>query len=263
MVKKSTASFIFLLLIHQLSFAQELLGIWKGTLTQGSGGCFPEYHVELQITSIKNNVLSGVCYHYSDVTNYVKKNFEGVYNPVTKGVSLSEKQILTFHIPQECTPCIRYYSLVHVKDVKKEYLSGDWGGVVLNTGTACSPGRITLTRALESEFSHIQEIKVDTGKILLDFYDNGEIDGDTVSVMLNNAVLVSHQRLALKPVTVEVKVDLEHPQQEVTMVGENLGSIPPNTALLIITSGKKRYRLYLKSTEIKSAQVRFIYEKPD
>jgi hypothetical protein len=104
---------------------------------------------------------------------------------------------------------------------------------------------------------------VDTGTIRLDFYDNGEIDGDTVSVLLNNEVLVSRQRLALQPVTVEVGVDLQHPQQEITMVGENLGSIPPNTALLIITSGKKRYRLYLRSTAQKNAQVRFVYEKPD
>lgn len=252
-----------ILLVSTLALtAQGLAGIWKGTLTQAPGGCFPEYHVELQIT-VRDNIISGVCYHYSDVTNYVKKSFEGVYNPATKAISINEKSMLTFHIPQECTPCIRYYSLVHVKDVKKEYLSGDWGGVVLNTNTPCAPGRITLTRALQSEFDHIQEIKVDTGKIRLDFYDNGEIDGDTVSVLLNNDVLVSHQRLALKPITVEVAVDLQHPQQEVTMVGDNLGSIPPNTALLIITSGKKRYRLYLKSTEQKNAQVRFIYEKPD
>jgi len=46
------------------------------------------------------------------------------------------------------------------------------------------------------------------------------------------------------------------------MVAENLGDIPPNTALLIITAGNKRYSLYLTSTEKKNAQVRFIYESP-
>jgi hypothetical protein len=45
------------------------------------------------------------------------------------------------------------------------------------------------------------------------------------------------------------------------MVGENLGAIPPNTALLLITSGTKHYRLYLRSTAQKNAQVRFVYEK--
>ena len=46
------------------------------------------------------------------------------------------------------------------------------------------------------------------------------------------------------------------------MVAENLGDIPPNTALLIITAGNKRYQLYLTSTEKKNAQVRFIYQRP-
>ena len=261
MVKKAAFLILFLVVGFFPQAQHELNGIWKGTLTQAPGGCFPQYHIELQLT-VKNGIVSGVCYHYSDVTNYVKKSFEGIYNSATKALSLSEKNILTFHIPQECTPCIRSYSLAYVKDVQQEHLSGEWGGVVLNTSTPCSPGRITLTRALQSDFDHIQEIKVDTGKIQLHFYDNGEIDGDTVSVLLNQNILVSNQRLALQPIRVEVAVDPEHPQQEITMVGENLGSIPPNTALLIITSGKKRYRLYLKSTVQKHAQVRLIYEKP-
>ncbi len=244
-------------------FCQEINGIWKGTLTQSPGGCFPQYHIELQITGISNNMVTGICYHYSDVTNYVKKNFEGVYNPETKMVSISEKQLLTFRIPQDCTPCIRYYSLLYKKDDRKEYLSGDWGGMVHNTSTACSPGRIILNRATVSEFDHIQEIAVDTGTIRLDFYDNGEIDGDTISVLLNNTVLVSQQRLALKPITVEVKIDLDNSEQEITMVAENLGAIPPNTALLIVTAGNKRYQLYLSSNGKKNAQVRFIYRKSD
>ena len=102
---------------------------------------------------------------------------------------------------------------------------------------------------------------VDTGTIQLSFYDNGEIDGDTISVKLNNTVLVSNQRLAAKPIVVEIKVDGDNSEQEITMVAENLGSIPPNTALLIVKAGNKKYQLYLKSTGTKNAQVRFIYRK--
>jgi hypothetical protein len=140
-------------------------------------------------------------------------------------------------------------------------LSGDWGGVVMNGSAACTPGKIVLKRVAKSEFNHIQEIKVDTGIIKLDFYDNAEIDGDSITVMLDNRVLVSHQKLGLKPVSLEIKVDLEHPEQEVTMIADNLGSIPPNTAMLIITAAEKKYRLFMTSDKQRSAQVRFIYEK--
>jgi hypothetical protein len=131
---------------------------------------------------------------------------------------------------------------------------------VYNGSAACTPGRIVLQRVQKSEFDHIREIKVDTGTIRLEFYDNAEVDGDTISVTVNNKTLVSHQRLGLKPISVEVKVDLEHPEQEVTMVGENMGSIPPNTALLIVTAGRKRYQLYLASNGKKNAQVIFVYD---
>jgi hypothetical protein len=61
---------------------------------------------------------------------------------------------------------------------------------------------------------------------------------------------------------VSIKIDLKKKEQEVIMVGENLGTIPPNTALMIVDAGDKRYQLYLTSDETKNAMVRFIYEKP-
>jgi hypothetical protein len=250
-----------LLLIHVFAFSQQLSGIWKGTLTQQAGGCFPVYNVELQV-SISDNQVSGVCYHYSDVLNYVKKSFNGFYNTATRTINIQEQKVTVFHIPADCTPCIRYYTLGYSRIDNQETLSGDWGGIVMNGSAACTPGKIVLHRIAESEFDHIQEIKVDTGIVRLDFYDNAEIDGDSVTVTLDNRVLVAHQKLGLKPITLEVKVDLDHTEQEITMIADNLGSIPPNTAMLIITAAEKKYRLFLKSDKQKSAQVRLIYEKP-
>jgi hypothetical protein len=250
-----------LLLSNVLAFSQELNGVWKGTLTQQPGGCFPVYNVELQV-NITDNVVEGFCYHYSDFTNYVKKDYNGIYNAATKTINIQEQKVMTFRIPQDCTPCIRYFSLAYSRKGKEETLSGEWGGVVMNGTSACTPGRIVLHRIVESEFSHIQEIRVDTGMLRLDFYDNAQIDGDSITVTVNDKVIVSNQRLGLKPISVEVKVSLENPEQEITMVAENLGTIPPNTALLIVTAGKKRYQLFLASNGKKNAQVRFIYQKP-
>ncbi len=259
---KKASLFIFTVLLMCISSAQEIGGIWRGTLTQGPGGCFRVYNIEMQI-QVRKNKITGASYHYSDVTNYVKEEFTGSYTSETKKLNISEQKVLTFHVPSDCIPCIKQYNLVFEKQDQKEVLTGDWGGVTMNSLAACPPGKITLSRVAESDFDHIKEIKVDTGIIILAFYDNAQVDGDTISVLLNNKPIVSHQRLAAKPIIVEIKVDLEHTEQEVTMVGENQGEIPPNTALLIVTAGKKRYQLYLASTEKKNAQVRFIYEKPE
>jgi hypothetical protein len=248
-------------LLHTVAFSQQLNGVWEGTLTQQAGGCFPVYNVELQVNII-NNKVAGFCYHYSDVLNYVKKNYNGFYNAATKTIDIQEEKVTTFHIPSDCTPCIRYFSLAYSNSGNKEILSGEWGGVVMNGTAPCTPGKITLHRVAQSDFNHIQEIKVDTGMIRLDFYDNAEIDGDSITVTLDNRPLLSHQKLGLKPLTLEVKVDLDHREQEITMIADNLGTIPPNTAMVIITAADRKYRLFLKSDKQRSAQVRVVYEDP-
>ena len=258
---KAASFFLIVFSISLSAASQNLNGVWRGTLTQGPGGCFRVYNIELNIKS-DGSKLNGASYHYSDVTNYVKEDFGGSYNSTNKTLTINELKVLTFHVPPDCIPCIKQYSLAYEKQDNKEVLTGDWGGVTMNNYASCPPGKITLSRVAESDFEHIKEIKVDTGKIRLDFYDNAQVDGDIITVLLNNLPLASNQKLTSKPITLEIKVDLNNREQEVTMVAENLGDIPPNTALLIITAGDKRYQLYLTSTEKKNAQVRFIYEKP-
>lgn len=257
MLKKAVFTILFLSCIAAVQ-AQELNGIWKGTLTQSPGGCFPQYHLELQIRIVGKKV-SGVCYHYSDTRNYVKKAFEGDYHPNTKSITIREQNILAFHIPDDCTPCVKTYDLWYAAS-NSETLSGDWQGKVLTTGASCQPGHITLSREKESAFENIQEIGVDTGNIRLDFYDNGEIDNDSISVLVNNKVVLSNEKLGLKPVTLNIRMEPTREIQEVVMRAENEGSIPPNTALLIVTTSRRRFQLHLKSTTQKHAAVRFFYE---
>ncbi len=244
------------------------------------GGCFPVYNIELQL-QIAGTRITGVSYHYSDTNNYVKEGFEGVFDPVTKNISINELKVMTFKVPQDCIPCIKKYKLTYHKGggnvVSEEQLRGSWTGTTMDNRSSCPPGTIVLIRYDKSTFKPemklpptltnrknelVREIRVDTGNIRLDFYDNGQIDGDTVSVYVNNMPVVSRKMLTAKPITIFVKVDMKQTQQEVIMVGENLGSIPPNTALMLVTAGNKRYQLYLSSDEGKNSMVRFVYENP-
>lgn len=103
----------------------------------------------------------------------------------------------------------------------------------------------------------IKEFQIEAGEIKVDLYDNGEIDGDTVSVYHNNQLLVSPARLSQTPITFRIAVDAQHPYHELVMVAHNLGSIPPNTSLMIVTAGAKRYQVFISSTEQKNAKVVF------
>jgi hypothetical protein len=102
----------------------------------------------------------------------------------------------------------------------------------------------------------IQEIEVDSDSLRIDFYDNGEIDGDTISVFVNNRLTAFTQRLSSRPLHFDIALDTTKPYNEVSMFAENLGSIPPNTALMLIDDGKNRYEARLASTYEKNATIR-------
>jgi hypothetical protein len=105
-----------------------------------------------------------------------------------------------------------------------------------------------------------ETIVTDAREIKISFYDNGEIDGDTITVFDNNRQIVSHRGLSANPISLSIKLNEDDPDHEIIMVAENMGTIPPNTALMIVQAGSKRYTLRLASTEQKNAMVRFRYE---
>jgi hypothetical protein len=53
----------------------------------------------------------------------------------------------------------------------------------------------------------------------------------------------------------------DNSEHVLVMVAENLGKIPPNTSLMIVNDGDKRYEVRITSTEQKNAMVRFRYQK--
>jgi hypothetical protein len=263
---KSCVVICFFLLLGQLAASQDISGVWKGTLTM-QNGCFAVNHIELQI-NLTGDLATGNSYHYLDINNYVKKKFKGLYDAALKTITLHEGLITGFNIPPTCTICIKNFILTYSHEGSQEYLSGGWNGKEMKTGVDCVTGEIVLSRVKESAFKDIPEIKVDTGEVRLDFYDNGTIDGDTISIVVNKQVVLAHQRLTAKPITTFIRIDPARRFQEVEMVAENLGAIPPNTALLIITIKEKtleerRYKLQLSSIQEKTARVMFLYDPDD
>ncbi|MGZ5254591.1 MAG: hypothetical protein ACXWV4_09580 [Flavitalea sp.] len=103
----------------------------------------------------------------------------------------------------------------------------------------------------------VKTINTGKGKITISLYDNGTIDNDTVSVYLNNKLVLSKKRLTTNPLSFTFEVDEENDEMEVVMVAENLGEIPPNTSLMVVKANGQQYDIRITSTEQKNAVVRF------
>jgi hypothetical protein len=98
--------------------------------------------------------------------------------------------------------------------------------------------------------------------IELRFYDNAEIDGDSIALFMNNALVFKNIRLTDQAYIVKFAAASLQNDNELVMVAENLGSIPPNTSLMVAIVGGKRYEARLQSTENSSALIRFIKPGP-
>ncbi len=106
----------------------------------------------------------------------------------------------------------------------------------------------------------IKTIEVDSGSFRVDLYDNGAIDGDSISLFFNGKLLLSHKRLSDKAITLTLKIDEKKEMNELVMYAENLGEIPPNTALMVVTDGDNRYEVRISSDLEQSGVIRFIHK---
>lgn len=107
----------------------------------------------------------------------------------------------------------------------------------------------------------IKELPIEGDSIELRFYDNAEIDGDSISLFLNDKLLYQHIRLAAGAWTIKLALSDLAPSNELVMVAENMGSIPPNTSYMVAIINGKRQEAYLASTEGSSAMIRLVKKK--
>lgn len=273
-------SFVLVFICLDMS-GQNLTGIWRGKRTQVAGGCYPEYWLELHVYYNKDNSIMGNAYNYYDTERYTKINFTGRYNPTTKRLVIIENAVVQFNVPNNCIPCIKTYDLNWVLS-DKQSLDGDWKGHEMGNSNLCPPGKIHLTKETVAVFpvdvfqndtlakiqknlkiqqrekELVKTIDIDNPEIKIELYDNAEIDGDTVTVFLNNTLLLYKKLLTAKPLVLNITA-FPNMEYEFMMYADNLGGIPPNTSLMIVSAGTKRYEMRISSSEQKSAVVKLKY----
>jgi len=90
----------------------------------------------------------------------------------------------------------------------------------------------------------IRSIVFQSDSIVLSLYDNGQVDGDTVSVVVNDRIIIARQGLTTAANTTTFYTGAETGDSlRLIMYAENLGKIPPNTGLLIIQDGNERHQI--------------------
>ncbi len=120
--------------------------------------------------------------------------------------------------------------------------------------------RITDPQYEKRNINLLKTIEIDNPGFTVDLYDNGDIDGDSISLFFNGKLILSQKRLTDKAIRLRLDVDQGRELNELIMYAENLGTIPPNTALMVVNDGDNRYEVRISSDLQKSGVIRFIHK---
>ena len=104
----------------------------------------------------------------------------------------------------------------------------------------------------------IRAIDFKADSLVLSLYDNGEVDGDTVSVLVNGQLVIARKGLTANAVKATIyAAEGFSDSLQVVMYAENLGRIAPNTGLLIVEDGEEKYQIRFEGDFQKNAAIVF------
>ncbi|SFW60773.1 hypothetical protein [Chitinophaga sancti] len=114
-------------------------------------------------------------------------------------------------------------------------------------------------RVIERRNNLLDQITVGTGDVELELWDDAAEDGDSISIRLNEKYIVSGFPVLKR--RQKLSVTLQPGENRMILLADNLGSIPPNTAVMKITAGKIRKYVRIK-TDLKQNNLLMINYTP-
>lgn len=108
---------------------------------------------------------------------------------------------------------------------------------------------------VKRETEVIRTVLFKSDSLVISLYDNGEVDGDTVSLVLNGNIIWSKQGLTDKAIRKTIAASEFGDSSKLVLYAENLGRIPPNSGLLILQDGNERYQIRFSGDLQKNAAV--------
>ena len=108
----------------------------------------------------------------------------------------------------------------------------------------------------------IKKIITHSKTVNFDLFDNGTIDNDTITIYDNKSLMIDKNRLSYKATHFEINFSESLKEHEIILVANNLGAVPPNTALLIYKDAKQTEELFINTNFTQNAKLIIQYQPP-
>ncbi|MDX2281416.1 MAG: hypothetical protein NW218_17645 [Saprospiraceae bacterium] len=250
---KKYVAILLLALLTNLCAAQEkdcllpgnadfLKGIWIGTFTQYACNVNETYPMTIEIDRVEGKKISGM-FIWKSVPNALdsKTKLEGEI--MGSKIFLYEKELIS-------GGDIVLDGVYEISVYDCEALNGNWkinklqnncndpkaltdGGRF--TIRKLSPPKQTAPTNKKRAVKIVNNLEVTTKYITISLWDDKEEDGDIIDLRINGEIAIKDFIVKKKPI--EVIIPLLEAENILELYAVNLGSIPPNTASLSISSG--------------------------
>ncbi len=109
---------------------------------------------------------------------------------------------------------------------------------------------------LEKRNNNLKDtVVVESSSFEVALYDNAEIDGDIITLLFNDEIILHKRLLTDKAIRVALKI-VPGKSNTLIMYAENQGRVPPNTALIEIKDQRNNtHRIFLKSDDTQNGGV--------
>lgn len=278
MQKYLIAFIVFIFSFVKVSEGQQISGTWVGNY----GRTFltsrlQKLVVELSLTN--DSLINGMSHLYYLNNKYEHYRIRGIYHKEDSSIYFKEDSTIAVWLGLFSSNCLGNYKLKlsftdstmrwdgRWRDNDRSILHCPSSSVYLVKRLPTDKKEdfvtnkdIVLNRPIEIQ-SLVEYSKEEKDSVLISIYDNGDIDGDSVSVYFDDKPVLTKVRISDKPLQFYVNLDTSVPTHKIFMAAESLGSIPPCTALLIIKTKKRRYEMNLSSNFSKNAVLEFFFKE--
>jgi hypothetical protein len=187
---------------------------------------------------------------------YRKKEEPAIAAAVIKTADPLPVKKETVNEPQVAEPKTKIKAKQKPKEIiaKKE---ADKKPVNQNPVTVVAAPEIKAAAAITKRKTEvIRNVFFTSDSLVLSLYDNGTVDGDTVSVVLNGEVIIAKKGLSANAIRTTIHLGPgKGDSLQLFMYAENLGAIPPNTGVLIIQDGNNRNEIRFAGDMQKSSAI--------
>lgn len=247
--------------------AQVLNGVWKGNYDKRLYNNPIALIFDLSIYN--DSIISGSSHLIYNHKDYEHHKLEGFYNKRDSTLRFSESLVESSREAYEVS-----YKMKLIETDSNYVLIGKWHPKKTFLKNLSIFNKVSLTKNKNNEsykknqknkdirIEKVQKIieisKKENDSIKISLYDNGTFDNDSVTVFLDDSVIINHQLISEKPIEIYISLKKDRQFQKIKLFANNVGTIPPNTALLIVETKTKKYPITMTSDFKNTGIIEFV-----